>query len=174
MSTDQPVGREWPPAAELGNVRRMRVLGAAIPNARMAESILDAPFGRVWDWFSDMEHSVPSFDGQVRRINIRRRDGDRLRVLSWQGPGGVFPMPLDVLLEPRGWCLMTAPARLYVVGMCAEPVGEDRTHVAILEAMPRRFGRLARASIGHHVRGDVSRIGGALGVGATPVTPTSP
>jgi hypothetical protein len=161
---------EWP-AVELGNVRRMRVLGAAVPNARVAEAILDAPFDRVWTWFSDIERSVPAFDGQVRRLRIRRRDADGLKMTTWQGPGGVLPMSFDVLLEPNGWCLMTAPARLYVVGMCADPIGDDQTHVAVLEAIPRRVGRVAASSLGRHVRGDVRRIGQVLAVTTTPVEP---
>jgi hypothetical protein len=159
---------DWP-TLELGNVRRMRVLGAVIPNAQMAESIVDAPFERVWSWFSDLERSVPAFDGQVRRLHVRLRDGDQLKMVSWQGPGGALPMPFDVLLERNGWCLMTSPARLYMVGMCADPVGDDQTHVAVLEAMPRRLGRLVVSSLGRHVRGDVLRIGRALAVNARPI-----
>ena len=158
----------WP-TVELGNIRRMRVLGRALPNAVMAESILDAPFERVWSWFSDLERSVPAFDGQVRRLRIRRRDGDWFKITAWGGPGGIVPTPIDLLLEPNGWCLMTASPRLYVVGMCAEPVGEDQTHVAVLEAMPRRIGRLATPFVGHHVRGDANRIGEVLGVDSRPV-----
>ncbi|MEY2448415.1 MAG: hypothetical protein QOH79_1891 [Acidimicrobiaceae bacterium] len=159
----------WP-TVELGNVRRMRVLGRTVPNARMAESIVDAPFDRVWEWFSDLERSVPAFDGQVRRLHIRRRDGDRLRITSWQGRGGLLPMRFDVLLERDGWCLMTAPARFYVVGMCAEPVGEEQTHVAVLEAMPRRVGRVAMPFVRRHVAGDAQRIGDVLGVSSRPVS----
>jgi hypothetical protein len=161
---------DWP-TIELGNVRRMRVLSAAIPNAQLAEAIVDAPFERVWSWFSDLERSVPAFDGQVRRLRIRRRDGDKVKMVSWQGLGGVLPMPFDVLLERNGWCLMTAPSRLYVVGMCADPVGDDQTHVGVLEALPRRFGRLAVSSVGRHVRGDVQRIGRVLAVNTTPIEP---
>ena len=168
--TDARRSDDWP-TVELGNVRRMRVLGATIPNARMAESIIDAPFDRVWSWFSDIERSVPAFHGQVRRLRIRRRTGDQLKMLTWQGPGGLVPMPFDVLLERNGWCLMISPARLYVVGTCAEPVGDGQTHFAVLEAMPRRLGRLAAGSIGRHVRGDVQRIGRVLGVKATRTGP---
>ena len=148
---------DWP-TATLSNVQRMRVLAAAIPNAQIAESVLHAPFDQVWTWFSDLERSVPAFDGQVRRLRVLEHDGDQLRIKTWQGPGALLPMPLDVLLEPDGWCLMTAPARLYVVGMCADPVGDDRTHVAVLEAIPLRIGRVARRFLHHHVTGDARRL----------------
>jgi hypothetical protein len=157
----------WP-TVELGNVRRMRVLSCALPNARMAESIVDTSFDRVWDWFSDLEQSVPAFDGQVRRLRIRERHGDQLKMTTWQGPGGLLPTKFDVLLEASGWCLMTSPRRLYVVGMCAEPIGDTQTHVAVLEAVPLRIGRLATPFVRRHVKGDAGRIGQVLGVASRP------
>ena len=148
---------DWP-TVTLSNVQRMRVLAAAIPNVHLGEVVIDAPFEQVWTWFSDLEHSIPAFDGQVRKLRILGRDNERLRVKAWQGPNAVLPMPFDVLLEATGWCLMTAPAKLYVVGMCADPVGEHRTHVALLEGMPLGVGRIARGFLTRHVRGDVRRI----------------
>jgi hypothetical protein len=148
---------DWP-SVSLTNVQRMRVLAAAIPNAQIGEAVLDAPFERVWAWFSDLEHNIPAFDGEVRRLRILERDGEHLRIKAWQGPGAVVSLPFDVLLEPSGWCLMTAPARLYVVGMCADPIGTDRTHVALLEAIPLGVGRLAQRFLTRHVAGDVRRI----------------
>jgi hypothetical protein len=148
---------EWP-TVTLSNVQRMRVLAAAIPNAQLGELVVDAPFDEVWGWFSDLERSIPAFDGQVRKLRILRRDGEHLRIKAWQGPGAIVPMPFDVLLEPDGWCLMTAPAKLYMVGMCADPVGDGHTHVALLEAIPLRAGGLAQRFLRHHVAGDVRRI----------------
>jgi hypothetical protein len=147
----------WP-SVTLSNVERMRVLGAVIPNAQVAEAVLDAPFERVWSWFSDLEHSIPSFDGQVRRLRVDRRDGHDLRITAWQGPGARMRLPFDVLLEPDGWCLMTAARRLYVVGMCADALSEAQTHVALLEAVPRSIGRIFRPFLAHHVDGDIERI----------------
>ena len=156
----------WP-TVELGNVRRMRVLNHALPSTRLAEAIVDAPFERVWTWFSDLEHSVPAFDGQVRRLRIRQRDGEHLKITAWQGPGARFGARFDVLLEPNGWCLMTS--KIYLVGMCAEPVDGGRTHVAVLEGVPGRVGRFITPFVRRHVRGDVSRIGQVLGVDSRPV-----
>lgn len=159
---------DWP-TVELSNVRRMRVLQRVVPNAQMAEVIIDAPFERLWHWFSDLERSVPAFDGIVRRLHVRRRAGDELKITSWQGPGGLVPTPFDVLLEPSGWCLMTSRPRFYVVGMCADPVGDDRTHVAVLEASSLSIGRMAASRIARHVRGDARRIGRVLGVASVAV-----
>jgi hypothetical protein len=146
--------REWP-IAELGNVQRLQILSAVIPNAAMAEAVVEAPFDRAWRQLSDLEHSVPVFDGLVSRLQVVRRDGDDLKVRAWTGP---IPVPFDVLLQPTGWCLMTAAGRAYVVGMCADPLGPERTRVAIMEALPRRVGQLIRPRTAHHVRGDVARM----------------
>jgi len=159
---------EWP-TVELSNVRRMRVLQRVVPNAQMAEVIIDAPFDRVWTWFSDLERSVPAFDGIVRRLRVRRRAGDELRITSWQGPGGLVPTSFDVLLEPSGWCLMTSRPRFYVVGMCADPVGDAKTHVGVMEASSWWLSRLASADVARHVRGDARRIGKVLGVASVAV-----
>lgn len=157
----------WP-TVELNNVQRMRVLGEVVPNATIDEAIVDAPFERVWSWFSDIERSVSAFDGQVRRVRIRHRAGDEIEMTAWSGPGALMPLRFDVLLEPDGWCLMIGQARLYVVGMCAEPVGDDQTHVALLEAVPRRVGRYVESYMRRHVHGDVRRIGRVLGVDSRP------
>jgi hypothetical protein len=148
---------DWP-TASLTNVQRMRVLAAAVPNAQIREAVLDVPFDRVWTWFSDLEHSIPAFDGAVRRLRILERDGAQLRVRAWQGPRAMVPLPFDVLLDPDGGGLRTAPARLYVVGMCADAAGDDRTHVALLEAIPLGVGRFAQRFLTRHVTGDVRRI----------------
>ena len=148
---------DWPEVT-LGNVQRMHVLASTIPHAQLAEAVVDVPFDRVWRWFSDLETSIPAFDGQVRRLDVRERSGTRQQVTARQGPFSCVPLRFDVLLEPDGWCLMTGAARLYVVGMCAEPAGPDRCRVALLEAVPRRIGRLADRFLAHHVAGDVRRM----------------
>jgi hypothetical protein len=157
---------DWP-SARLDRIARLRVLAAALPHVSMAEALIDAPFARVWEWFADMEASVPTFDGQVRRLRVTRRDGERLRVMSWAGPGGAFPLPFDVRLE-EGWCLMSGAARLYIVGMAAEPAG-DQTHMGVLEGVARPGGGLMRPAIARHVRGDLRGVGRALGVSATAI-----
>jgi len=163
--------RDWPVAA-LDRIGRLHVLAEAIPSVSIAEAVLDAPFERVWGWVSDIETSTPRFDGMVRRLRIRHRDGNRLRIMAWQGPGALVPLPFDVVLED-GWCLMRAAGRLYVVGMAAEPFGE-RTRFALMEGVPRRGGGLLRGVTGRHVLGDVRRLARILGVGATPTWSARP
>ena len=44
------------------------------------------------------------------------------------------------------------------VRMCADPVGDDQTQVAVLEGIPRRAGRVLASTVRRHVRGDIRRI----------------
>ena len=62
-------GNRWP-AASLDPIRRAHVLAAAIPSAAWTEGVLDAPYAETWAWVSDLEHSVPQFDTDVRRVQV--------------------------------------------------------------------------------------------------------
>jgi hypothetical protein len=125
----------WP-VASLGALGRAKVLGAAIPSAAWVEGVLDAPYRAAWSWVTDLETSVPRFDTQVRRLEVRSRwvedDVERLRIIAH----GLFGLPLgfDVRME-HGFCLMRS--RLYVVVMAAQPEdGGARTRFVHLEAVP--------------------------------------
>jgi hypothetical protein len=131
MSADR-----WPTAG-LSPVRRLAVLAAALPGAHLEERELGAPFDDVWGYFSDIERSIPEFDETVGRLDITRRDGSQLvaraRTAGRFGVGITF----DVELSP-GWCWMVARPGLYVVGFAADPVGDDGTRLAHLEALQVR------------------------------------
>ena len=64
--------RGWP-VAGLDAIGRLRVIEAAVPAAAAAETVIDAPFDRVWAYVSDMERSIAEFDSLVSRVRIRRR-----------------------------------------------------------------------------------------------------
>jgi hypothetical protein len=126
----------WPEAL-LGDVARLKVLARGLPGTSVAERVLDAPFERAWAWIADLERSVPLFDGDVEALEVRRRDGNRLRVVAtapwWLGHSRVG---FYVELRP-GWCWMVARNGLYVVGMAVEREGE-RTRIAHLEGVAVR------------------------------------
>jgi hypothetical protein len=155
----------WP-VAELGPLARLRALSAGLPGTWLVERTIDAPFDDVWGFLSDLERSAPAFDTDVHALQIRKRDGDRLRIRA-NGPWWALHAPLgfDVELRP-GWCWMVSP--LYVVGMAAEPDG-DRTHYGHLEGVVghRRWLRpllaASRYRHRHHVPRDVDGIERALG-----------
>lgn len=151
---------EWP-VASLDNVRRARVLAAALPGAGVVEETFDVPFDRYWGFVSDLERSVPAFDPHVRSITVESRDGDRLVVRAVQ-PSGIRAR-FDVDLTDDGWCLMVQRGRLFTVVMAAVPDGPDRTRMIHVEAVPRRVvGRLLRPVMQRNVRLDVRGIRRAL------------
>ncbi len=126
----------WP-SVELDPVRRLRVLAAAIPGAAVAEAVLEAPFGPVWEAATDFENAVPRIELFIGRAEIVSREGERVSVRI-KPPLGK-PQPLEVVLRP-GWCWMVSPVA--VAGMAAVPEGE-RTRFAHLEALTLPGGRFA-------------------------------
>jgi hypothetical protein len=141
----------WP-AVELDPVARLRALAASLPWVSYGETLIAAPFPRVWSYIADMERGVPQFEGNVKRIEILARDGDRLALRSF-GPGG-FAMRLDAVLRP-GWCVMRGA--LGEIGMAAAPAGADATRFAHFEGS-RRLGRVARPLFRYFVRRDLARL----------------
>jgi hypothetical protein len=121
---------QWPTAG-LGNVGRLRALTAAFKASAIVERTIPVSFDRVWEYFSDMERSVPSFDETVAEFRITERAGTRLTARV-RGPILPISFTLDIDLE-RGWCLMTARPVYYLVAFAAEPVG-DHTLFAHAEA----------------------------------------
>ena len=165
----------WP-VAQLDRVARLRVLAEGVPGAVFREYRVDADFERAWSVLTDLEHSVPIYDGQVTRFEVVERSpsadgaGERLRarvrVSRWTGP---LTQRFQVDLSP-GWCWMVGDAQLYLVGMAAEPdPAGTGTRLAHLEGIPlptarslRRFVALGLRALrrlhAHHVDGDVRRI----------------
>lgn len=116
----------WP-ISELDDLRRLRVMHAALPGTMLAETVLPADFDEVWSVISDVENSFPGLVPDVKSIRIVDRDGDRMRAMV-HGRSGLRA-PFQMILRP-GWCLMQS--RFLVFGMAAVPAG-DHT----------RFGYLA-------------------------------
>ncbi len=165
----------WP-IAELDRIARLRVLAAGVPGSVFREYHVDADFDRAWSVLTDLEHSVPIYDGQVTRFDVVDRspapDGDgerlraRVRVSRWTGP---LTQRFTVDLSP-GWCWMVGDAQLYLVGMAAEPDPAGAgTRLAHLEGIPLPTPPALRGLAGrglralrhlhrHHVDGDVRRI----------------
>lgn len=151
-SAGTPGPETWPvdawPTAELDRIARLRLLSAGLPGTVIEETVLDMPFAEAWGAITDFERSVPAADSDVARLHITRRRGDpatgeRLRFVSWQTARVLWlPAVLDVDLSP-GWCWMVTRPQLYVVGMAAEPDG-DQTRFAHLEGLAVNAPRWAR------------------------------
>ena len=143
MSTQPTEPVPWP-SARLDPVRRLRVLAASLPGCALVEQVLDAPFELVWGFLSNLEQSVPEFDTEVARLVVHERHDEpgqkRLSATAWSKewlPG----LPLDIVLE-EGFCWMTAPRRIFVVGMAAVAQG-PRTGYAHMEGTALRLPGLA-------------------------------
>lgn len=106
---------QWP-TAELDPVRRLAVLAAAIPGARVATRVISAPFDDVWAVMSDLEGALGRFQPELRRLRVTRADGERLEALARSRLG--MRARFDVVLRP-GWCWMRS--RFLLVGMAARP-----------------------------------------------------
>ncbi len=150
----------WP-IARLDPIARLRVLAAGLPGVAVEERSIAAPFPFVWDFISDLERSVPSFDSSVGSIRVLERRGATLRiraVSTWRL--AFLPLRFDVRLEP-GWCWMVSRPQFYVVGMAAVADG-DGTRFAHLEglALRRVPPPLLRPLVPKHRRHVRSDLGG--------------
>lgn len=90
----------WP-TADLDPVRRLRILAAGVPGARVVERELDAPFERVWAVMADLEGGFGEFQTDMSRVTVTGRDGDRVAALARSRFG--FRARLHGVLRP-GWC----------------------------------------------------------------------
>lgn len=126
----------WP-VAELDVIRRLHVLGAAVPGAVVAQTILDVPFDRVWAVAADLENELPRYVRDVRSLSITRTDGDRLEAYA-RGYAGLRAR-FDIVLRP-GWCVMRS--RFLLGAMAAVPDG-DRTRFAFLAGVHIPAQRIA-------------------------------
>jgi hypothetical protein len=156
---------QWP-QGRLDAIARLRVVETAVRGLGSAERIIEAPYTEVWDFVSDLEHAVPTFDSLVRKIRVRGRTplpggGERLDVLSWS-TGSPVPMPFDVHLDD-GLCLMHARGRLFFVGMAAAPESPGRTRFRHVEGVPLPGGSLLRPVFRRTSRADLNRIAQELG-----------
>jgi hypothetical protein len=147
---------DWP-VAEIDTVARLRALAAALPHTLLRECVLDAPVERVWRIVGDLEAGVPRFEGAVRELEIVRRQGEHLELVSTSPLG--LRMRFDAVLRP-GWCVMRS--RAGDVGMAVAPEGDgSRTRFAHFEGS-RFLSQLARPLLRRNIEGDFERLAGLL------------
>ena len=150
-----PSALEAWPEATLDGIRRLEVLATVLPGVHLEQRDVDVPFDRVWAFLADLEKNVPRFDRDVASVRVTRREGNRLRVITRTRRGLVIPFHVEI---ERGFMLMQAPARAYVVATAARPLDTDSTRYAHLEGVPRRVGRIGAARTARHVSADVDGI----------------
>lgn len=146
----------WP-SARLDDVARLRAIAAGLPHAAFAERVIAAPFETVWAIFGDLERGVPRFEWSVRSLEITRREGDALEILSTGPFGALGPRGKFRAIWRPGWCVMTDFAGIGQIGMAASPEGAAHTRVAHFEGS-RWLGRLLRPWLARAVRRDLARL----------------
>ncbi|MFI9364967.1 hypothetical protein ACIG5E_28540 [Kitasatospora sp. NPDC053057] len=130
--TDTPMP-QWP-VAEFDPVRRLHVIAATAPGAaRIGETVLDAPFERVWALAQDLERTMPLWIPDVRTVHLVRSapsDSPRAASLHARIHGHTrLRATFGIDLAP-GWCLMQS--RLVLGGMAARPETDRTTRFAFL------------------------------------------
>ncbi len=143
----------WP-EVELDPVVRLRALAAALPHAALEEAVIEAPFARVWSFVDDLERGVPQFEGNVKRLHVLRREGERLWLAS-EAPLGLS-FRLEAVLRP-GWCVMHTASGSVQIGMAARAEGAGRTRFAHFEGS-RWLGRAAGLLFRGFVRRDLAKL----------------
>jgi hypothetical protein len=131
------VTQPWP-AADLGAVRRLRVLAAVTPGTVYAEDVVSADFATTWALISDLEHELPHLITDLRSFSIIAAAGDRLGATA-RGRLGQRAR-FDIVLRP-GWCVMQS--RFLTGGLAAEPDGTG-TRVAFFGGLRFPGARLPR------------------------------
>ncbi|WP_367826599.1 hypothetical protein [Streptomyces sp. LMG1-1-1.1] len=146
------------PDIVIDDVRRLRVLAAALRGAHVAERVLPAEFPRVWSVMGDLEGAFGRFQPDMRSVRVLRTDGDRIEALarSRYGPRAHF----HGVLRP-GWCWLQS--RFLVIGMAAAAEDHDRTRVALTGGV-RVPGRAALVPFGarRELEEAMTRLGGLV------------
>ncbi|MER5635570.1 hypothetical protein ABT095_01270 [Kitasatospora sp. NPDC002227] len=129
---------EWP-VADFDPVRRLHVIAAtATGAARIGETVLDAPFERVWALAQDLERTMPLWIPDVRTVQLGAPEPDgtlRARIHGHTRLRATFGIDLA-----PGWCLMQS--RLVLGGMAARPETDRTTRFAFLGGLRFRGARL--------------------------------
>ncbi len=119
---------DWP-VADFDPVRRLHVIAAATPGARVGEVLIAAPFERVWALAQDLERTMPLWIPDVRTVRLcAPPDADGRRVARIHGHSRLRAT-FTIDLTP-GWCLMQS--RFVLGGMAAHPETEETTRFAFL------------------------------------------
>ncbi|MFE2412179.1 hypothetical protein ACFXDE_27920 [Kitasatospora sp. NPDC059408] len=126
--TENPVP-QWP-VADFDTIRRLHVIAATAPGAaRIGETVLDAPFERVWSVAQDLERTMPLWIPDIRTVRLIDPEPTgapfRARIHGHTRLRATF----DIDLAP-GWCLMQS--RLVLGGMAARPETDRTTRFAFL------------------------------------------
>lgn len=135
----------------LDPVRRLRILAGAHPGCCLVETVIPAPFERVWKIAGDLEHGVPRYERTIRTVTVTGY-GERVTVTTRDLTGR--RRSFFAILRP-GWCWMQSGQLL--VGIAARPEG-DGTRLAHLEGVRSPLARPLARFLGPKLRAEIKRI----------------
>jgi hypothetical protein len=144
----------WP-IAGFDEIRRLRVLHAAMPGTLIAETRLRMPFAQVWEALDDIGTAFPELLPDVRRIDVDNRTGERFTA-DVTGKSGLRSR-FEIVMRP-GWCVMRS--RFLTFAMAAVPDGEHTTFgylTGVRFPGTRRYGGLLRPLHGVLARRTIRR-----------------
>ncbi|MDI2126506.1 hypothetical protein [Yinghuangia seranimata] len=142
------------PDTGLDAVRRLHVMAAGIPGARVVEGVLDAEFADVWAVMSDLEGGFGEFQPDMRNVRVTARDGDRVTAHARSRYG--MRARLDGVVRP-GWCWLQS--RFVIIGMAAEPLPDGAgTRVALTGGLRIPGRALIVPGAGRELRRSLDRL----------------
>jgi Polyketide cyclase / dehydrase and lipid transport len=135
------IDTEWP-VADFDAVRRLRVIAACTRGASVHETVIAAPFDRVWAVAADLEGELPRWlFPDIRSITVAHADGGGRLLARAVGHSGLRAR-FDVVLRP-GWCLMQSR---FLLGGMAATAEDGGTRFAFLGAFRGPLRLLAPVS----------------------------
>jgi len=153
---------QWPPTAPLDPVRRLRVLAAGVPGARVTTREIAVPCAEVEPLLADVDGELALLVPDMRRLRLTRADGDRVEAVArsrfgmharFHGvrrPGWLWLQSRFVLIgiaatpsaARPGHTLVAFTGGVRVPGRAAlVPVGVGRAGRKVLDRLDARLGR---------------------------------
>ncbi|MEV5603154.1 hypothetical protein AB0L33_17105 [Streptomyces sp. NPDC052299] len=123
--TETPLDR-WPDAAPLDPVRRLRVLAAGVPGARVTTREIAAPCAAVEPLLADIGGELALLVPDMRRLRLTRADGDRVEAVARSRFG--MRARFHGVRRP-GWLWLQS--RFVLIGIAATPSAARPGHTLV-------------------------------------------
>ncbi|MGW1183125.1 hypothetical protein ACWD7Y_17295 [Streptomyces drozdowiczii] len=123
--TDTPLP-QWATPAPLDPVRRLHVLAAGVPGARVTTREIAAPCAEVEPLLADIGGELALLVPDMRRLRLTRTDGDRVEAVA-RSRFGMHARFRGV--RRPGWLWLQS--RFVLIGIAAAPVPDRPGHTLV-------------------------------------------
>ncbi|WP_405759693.1 hypothetical protein OG234_14880 [Streptomyces sp. NBC_01420] len=123
--TDTPLP-QWAAPAPLDPVRRLHVLAAGVPGARVTTREIAAPCSEVEPLLADIGGELALLVPDMRRLRLTRADGDRVEAVARSRFG--MHARFQGVRRP-GWLWLQS--RFVLIGIAAAPVPDRPGHTLV-------------------------------------------